>query len=105
DHFPKLPAGNRNLCRRRFRLQIGMIGLGRMGANMSRRLMKGGHTCVVFDRDASKVAEVEKEGARGARSLEDCVNQLAAPRTVWVMLPAGEITGGAIRDLSGLLSK
>ena len=73
-------------------MQIGMIGLGRMGANMARRLMKGGHECVVYDRNAETVAALAKEGATGASSLEDVVEKLKAPRAVWIMLPSGAPT-------------
>jgi 6-phosphogluconate dehydrogenase len=69
-------------------MQLGMIGLGRMGANMVRRLMKAGHDCVVFDVNAESVTAVANEGATGASSLEDFVAKLAPPRTVWLMVPA-----------------
>ena len=68
-------------------MQMGMVGLGRMGANMITRLMKAGHACVVFDRDASAVSELAKQGASGAASLKDLVAQLEPPRAVWLMLP------------------
>ena len=85
-------------------MQLGMVGLGRMGANIVRRLMRGGHDCVAFDRDATAVQTLAAEGATGAGSLEDLVSKLAAPRAVWVMLPAGEATETAIQTLAGLLS-
>src|SRR5207253_2249036 len=66
-----------------------MIGLGRMGANISRRLMKGGHEIVAFDRDEAAIAALTADGATGAASLEECVAKLEAPRIFWVMLPAG----------------
>ena len=69
-------------------MQLGMIGLGRMGANMVRRLMKDGHECVVFDVDPASVSQLESEGATGASSLEDLVSKLEAPRSVWIMVPA-----------------
>ncbi|MGH7972631.1 MAG: NAD(P)-binding domain-containing protein, partial [Limisphaerales bacterium] len=69
-------------------MQIGMIGLGRMGANMVRRLMKGGHECVAFDRNRGNVAQLEKEGARGSDSLVDFIGGLATPRAIWLMVPA-----------------
>ena len=69
-------------------MQLGMIGLGRMGANMVRRLMKDGHECVVFDVDPASVSQLESEGATGAPSLEDLVSKLEAPRSVWIMVPA-----------------
>src|SRR5215467_14565042 len=68
--------------------QLGMIGLGRMGANLVRRLMRDGHSCVVFDVNAEVVKELEGEGATGATSLEDFAAKLQAPRAVWLMLPA-----------------
>ena len=85
-------------------MQIGMIGLGRMGANMARRLMKGGHECVVYDRNAENVAALAKEGATGAASLEDVVAKLNAPRAVWIMLPSGAPTEGTVMALSKLLA-
>jgi 6-phosphogluconate dehydrogenase len=84
-------------------MQLAMIGLGRMGANIVRRLMQGGHDCVVYDKSADAVAALAKEGAKPARDLADLVRQLDKPRAVWVMLPAGEITGNTVADLSGLL--
>src|SRR5947208_9349089 len=84
-------------------MQVGMIGLGRMGANMARRLMRGGHTCVGYDRDQAKVAELIHDGADGAPSLPDFIGKLTTPRVVWVMLPAGDITRQAITELSGML--
>jgi len=85
-------------------MQIGMIGLGRMGANMARRLIKGGHECVVFDRNAETVAALAKEGAIGASALEDVVKELKAPRAVWIMLPSGAPTEETVVALSKLLS-
>ena len=70
-------------------MQLGMIGLGRMGSNLVRRLMGDGHRCVVSDLDAEAVATVEAEGATAARDLADLVDRLEQPRTVWVMVPAG----------------
>ena len=84
-------------------MQLGMIGLGRMGANIVRRLMRNGHAAVVYDMNPKAVAALETEGAIGASSLEDFVGKLDAPRTVWVMLPAGEITEATINDLHKLL--
>ncbi|MFD7445622.1 phosphogluconate dehydrogenase (NAD(+)-dependent, decarboxylating) [Streptomyces sp. NPDC059909] len=72
-------------------MQLGMIGLGRMGANLVRRLMRDGHRCVVFDLDSEAVRDVEKEGAIGASSLHDLVDKLEQPRNVWLMLPAGVV--------------
>ena len=84
-------------------MQIGMIGLGRMGGNMVRRLMKGGHTCVVYDRGADAVAAFAKEGATGARSLEDLVAKLQKPRAVWIMVPSGAPTEDTVQSLAKLL--
>ncbi len=84
-------------------MQIAMIGLGRMGANLVRRLMRNGHRCVVYDRDAEARAALEGEGATAAASLSDVVEKLEQPRTVWIMLPAGEATETAISDLQALM--
>ena len=70
-------------------MQLGMIGLGRMGANMVRRLMKDGHECVVFDVNPDAVKELEGEGATGSNSYEDFCAKLKGPRNVWMMVPAG----------------
>ena len=72
-------------------MQLGMIGLGRMGANMVRRLLKGGHECVVFDRSPKAVEELAKEKAVGATDLKDLVKKLKAPRAVWLMVPAAAV--------------
>ena len=72
-------------------MQLGMIGLGRMGANMVRRLMRGGHTCVVYDLMPAAVHTLASEGAAGATDVDDFVTQLATPRVVWVMVPAGSV--------------
>ena len=72
-------------------MQLGMIGLGRMGANMTRRLLKGGHECVVFNRSPKPVEELVKEHAIGAADLADLVKKLEKPRTVWLMVPAGAV--------------
>ena len=85
-------------------MQLGVIGMGRMGANIARRLMRGGHQCVVWDRDAKAVAEVVKDGAAGASDPADLVKRLDAPRAVWVMLPAGGPTEETIAELGGLLT-
>jgi 6-phosphogluconate dehydrogenase len=86
-------------------MQLGMIGLGRMGANIVRRLTRAGHSCVVYDRDPKPGEALAKEGATAASSLQDLVGKLGAPRAVWVMLPAGGPTEGTIETLSGLLGK
>ena len=86
-------------------MQIGVIGLGRMGANISRRLMRAGHACVVWDANASAVQGLGREGAQGAGSLQDVVQALAGrPRAVWVMLPAGRITEQTIEQLGAMLA-
>ncbi len=85
-------------------MQLGMVGLGRMGGNIIRRLLKDGHHGVVYDRDPAAVEALVKDGATGAGSLEDLVGKLDAPRTVWVMLPAGHITETTIDQLGKLLS-
>ena len=82
-----------------------MVGLGRMGANMSRRLLGGGHEVVAYDVDPAAVEKVSAEGAVGAESLETVVDKTAPPRTVWLMLPAGEVTESAIARLSELLDE
>ena len=85
-------------------MQIGMVGLGRMGANMVRRLMAGGHQCVVYDRTPAAVLALAAEGAKGAASLDQLVRELDAPRAIWVMLPAGKVTDDVITQLGGLLA-
>jgi 6-phosphogluconate dehydrogenase len=86
-------------------MEIGIIGLGRMGGNIARRLMRDDHRCVVFDRSAETVDELAKEGAAPAKGLDAVVSQLKAPRAVWVMLPAGKVTEDTIDQLAGILSK
>ena len=85
-------------------MQLGMIGLGRMGANMVRRLLKGGHECVVFDMSPKSVQELTRETAVGASSLADFVKKLQTPRTVWLMVPAA-VVDKSIADLVPLLAK
>ena len=84
-------------------MQLGMVGLGRMGSNMVRRLMAGGHDCVVFDIDSRAVEGMAGEGATGAQSIEDLMKRLQPPRAVWVMVPAGEITDRTVAALGGAL--
>src|SRR6266436_170854 len=84
-------------------MQLGMIGLGRMGGNIVRRLMKGGHTTVVYDKSEQAVAALAADGATGAKALEDFVAKLETPRTAWVMLPAGKITEATIEALAKLM--
>ena len=83
-------------------MQLGMIGLGRMGANLVRRLMRDGHRCVVYDRSAETVKQLEGEGATGASSLADLVARLEPPRAAWLMLPAA-VTGPVLEDLAQLM--
>jgi 6-phosphogluconate dehydrogenase len=85
-------------------MQLGMVGLGRMGANLVRRLMRDGHTCVGTDVSADAVAALAREGMTAAASPQELVQALAPPRAVWVMVPAGEITEHAVWELSDLLS-
>ncbi|HEV2739606.1 MAG TPA: decarboxylating 6-phosphogluconate dehydrogenase [Candidatus Elarobacter sp.] len=84
-------------------MQLGMIGLGRMGANMTTRLIRGGHTMVAYDRDAAAVQRSADDGATGASSLQDLVSKLTAPRAVWIMVPSGDPTDSTITELLGLL--
>ncbi|HTR53617.1 MAG TPA: decarboxylating 6-phosphogluconate dehydrogenase [Kofleriaceae bacterium] len=84
-------------------MQIGMIGLGRMGANMARRLMRNGHQVVAYDRSADAVKQLASDGAKGASSLADLVAQLAKPRAVWVMVPAGGPTESTVQELGDRL--
>ena len=83
-------------------MRLAVIGLGRMGANISRRLMRGGHEIAGFDRDPERVAEVVQDGAAGAASLEEAVAKLEPPRIFWVMLPAGGPTDEAVMTLSAV---
>jgi 6-phosphogluconate dehydrogenase len=94
------PAGLKG----RENMQIAMIGLGKMGGAMARRLMKAGHSCVVYARTAKSRDSVAKDGATAASSIEDAVKRLETPRAVWLMLPAGEATEQAIADLSKVLA-
>src|SRR5271170_3442134 len=82
-------------------MQLGMIGLGRMGANMVRRLLKNGHACVVFDRNPQAVKELVGEGAKGAASLDERLQKVQRPRAVWLMVPAGVVD----RTLADLVRK
>jgi len=85
-------------------MQIGVIGLGRMGGNISRRLIRNGHEVVVYDHDAKAVAALAHDGAKGADGLDALVQKLKPPRAVWVMLPAGKITDDVIVALGKLLA-
>ena len=83
-------------------MQLGMIGLGRMGSNMVRRLLKGGHQCTVFDMSAKAVADLVKEKAVGAASLAEFAKSLTKPRAVWLMVPVG-VVDGVVFSLTALL--
>ena len=86
-------------------MQLGIIGLGRMGGNISRRLMRAGHETVVYDRNTGAVDALAKDGAAGVGGLADMVKQLTAPRAVWVMLPAGKITEDTVHELAGMMDQ
>jgi len=85
-------------------MQIGMVGLGRMGANLVRRLMKAGHECFVYDVNPEAVRHLASEGATGASSLADLAARMKAPRAVWVMVPAGDITTKTVNDVAAVLA-
>ncbi|MBM3688339.1 MAG: decarboxylating 6-phosphogluconate dehydrogenase [Actinobacteria bacterium] len=85
-------------------MQLGMIGLGRMGANIVRRIMRDGHAAVVYDRDPAAVAALVAEGAVGASSLEEFTSLLAPPKAAWIMVPAGAITQSIVDQMGALLS-
>ena len=85
-------------------MQLGMIGLGRMGANMARRLMRGGHQCAVWDQNPANVDKLAGEGATGAATLEDLLKALQPPRAVWLMIPAAAVDG-ALAQLSALMER
>jgi 6-phosphogluconate dehydrogenase len=85
-------------------MRIGVIGLGKMGANIVRRLIRSGHECVVFNRTPEKVQQLATEGAIAATDLADMISQLPSPRVIWLMLPAGETTEQAIAQLAKLLA-
>jgi 6-phosphogluconate dehydrogenase len=84
-------------------MELGMVGLGRMGANMTRRLMKDGHRVVVYDVNPDAVTTLEGEGADGAGSLDELASMLSKPRSVWVMVPSGEITEKTVGDVAAVL--
>jgi 6-phosphogluconate dehydrogenase len=86
-------------------MQIGMIGLGRMGGNMVRRLLRGGHECVVYDLSANAIAELVAEGGSGAGTLDEFVQRLRPPRTAWIMVPAGDPTESMVRELGKRMEK
>ncbi|MHB1533989.1 MAG: phosphogluconate dehydrogenase (NAD(+)-dependent, decarboxylating) [Acidimicrobiales bacterium] len=85
-------------------MQLGMVGLGRMGANLVRRLMRDGHSCVVYDVNSDSVRQLEGEGATGASSIDDFVAKLSAPRAAWVMVPAA-YTGSTVKKLAAAMSE
>ena len=85
-------------------MQIAIVGLGKMGGNMVKRLLGGGHQVVAFDRDPAAVERLVKEGATGASSLADVVSKLSEPRAVWVMVPSGKPTEDSINDLAKMMS-
>jgi 6-phosphogluconate dehydrogenase len=87
------------------KMQIGMVGLGKMGGNMARRLLRAGHWVFAFDPRPEAVRELTEEGAVAASSLADLVQKIRAPRSIWVMVPSGQPTEDTIRELSGLLEK
>jgi 6-phosphogluconate dehydrogenase len=84
-------------------MEIGIVGLGRMGANMARRLMGDGHRCVAYDVDPDAITALREDGADGAASLQDLASKLEAPRAVWVMVPSGEITEKTVADVAAVL--
>src|SRR3954453_19134319 len=86
-------------------MQLGMVGLGRMGGNMVRRLMRGGHECAVSDLSADAVAALAKEGALGSSSLADLVAKLKGPRAIWIMVPAGDPTEKTVLALAEKMEK
>ena len=86
-------------------MQIGIVGLGRMGGNIARRLMKAGHEVVVYDRNPDSVSHLRKDGADGASTLADLVAKLKQPRVAWIMLPAGEATESTVQELGRLMGK
>ncbi len=86
-------------------MQLGIVGLGRMGGNISRRLMRAGHKTVVFDRNTAAMDALAKDGASGVGGLADMVKQLDQPRAVWVMLPAGAITEATVNELAGMMDQ
>jgi 6-phosphogluconate dehydrogenase len=84
-------------------MQLGVVGLGRMGGNIVQRLQRHGHSCVVYDRSADAVTALAKKGAVGSSGLKDLAAKLSTPRAVWLMLPAGEATEDAVNELRGVL--
>jgi len=97
-------SGSRHWRDRGCYMQIGVIGLGRIGGNITRRLMENGHQVVVYDHDPNAVAALARDGASGAEGLDTLVSQLPSPRAIWLMLPAGKITEDTIVQLASLLA-
>ncbi len=86
-------------------MELGMVGLGRMGANIVRRLMRDGHDCFVYDVNPEAIETLAGEGAQGASSLKELAEKMSAPRAIWVMVPAGEITDQTIHEVADVLEK
>ncbi|KJF15843.1 6-phosphogluconate dehydrogenase, NAD(+)-dependent, decarboxylating [Acidithrix ferrooxidans] len=86
-------------------MQIGVVGLGRMGENIVRRLMRDGHRCVVFDMNLDAIKTLEKEGATGSSSVADLVTKLSKPRALWVMVPSGDVTGKVIEEVASSMER
>ena len=86
-------------------MQIGMVGLGRMGANMVRRMVRGGHECLVYDLDPANTASVAGEGVSATGSIAELVERLTPPRAVWIMVPAGEATRQTVETLGELMDE
>ena len=104
NQVESLPIAGQSVMKKISTMQFGMIGLGRMGANMVRRLMRGGHQCVVYDRSPQAVKDIAAKKAVGASSLADLVKKLARPRAVWLMVPAA-VVDQSITELVPLLDK
>src|SRR6201994_4736172 len=98
-----MPPSPKLSIKGRFTMQLGMIGLGRMGGNIVRRLMRHGHTTVVYDKDEKAVAALAADGAAGSKALQEFVSKLEKPRTAWGMVTAGKITETTIEDLAKLM--
>src|ERR1044072_6554656 len=86
-------------------MQIGIVGLGRMGANIARRLMRNGHQCVVFDANLDASLALGRDGATSSAALQDLAKRLTAPRVVWLIGPAGEATAKAVEELGRLMGE
>src|SRR3954468_2220604 len=85
--------------------QLGMVGLGRMGSNLVRRLMRDGHDCVVYDVKPDPIKQLAGEGATGASTLKELAERLEPPRAVWIMVPAGDITESTVKEVAEVLEK